>query len=322
MYIKKNTEDEIVYFDSPRAMARSISKPRSRKRVRTYDTKSISVEAIANALIKPVLLCCIFMMIVLGTVLYLEHQKNIELTKNYYNLSASYNEQKEQLATTQTKLNNMVNKYNSSAETIAGLTSVNDQLTEEATKFTTAMQTLEDQNKSLADSNEEYYNELAKFKKRSELYNKYEYAVIDPWGNRTDLTYDQLDTAESAMKDAGIDPDLLFSLVMIESNGTEKAKNSSSTAKGYCQLLNGTAKSMYKMAYGTTSGYYPNITLDGDTNLTLGVELLSYLKQHNSSVYAMVDGYRGYCDTAYNNKLNSFLAKGGTSLAKINSELY
>ena len=50
----------------------------------------------------------------------------------------------------------------------------------------------------IARVNESYVDELTEFRKREELFNKYEYAVIDD-GYRTDLTYEEIKLGEDLM---------------------------------------------------------------------------------------------------------------------------
>ena len=111
--------------------------------------------------------------------------------------------------------------------------------------------------KPFIDSND-YKNHLNEYKKINEkktskkvenlsnleeLFDKYEYAIIDKYENRTDITYEQILTLEDLVKEYPInDTDLILSIIMTESRGIETAQNSESTAKGYGQLLNSTAK--------------------------------------------------------------------------------
>ena len=121
------------------------------------------------------------------------------------------------------------------------------------------------------------------------------------------------------MKDKGMDPDLLFGLVMTESAGTEKAKNSTSTARGYGQLLKGTAKSMYENVLGNGKGTYNHdMAFDGDTNILLTATYLGYLKNTcNYSLRSTIIGYRGLYDQAYFNTVDSYIKKSGNSLTQI-----
>ena len=56
-------------------------------------------------------------------------------------------------------------------------------------------------------------------------------------GNRTDLTFSQLNHGIEQMEKRGISPHLLFGIVKLESSGRERVDNSVSTARGYGQFL-------------------------------------------------------------------------------------
>lgn len=165
-------------------------------------------------------------------------------------------------------------------------------------------------------------DELDAFKERAELYNKYEYVLTTgPKKDRTDVTYEQIKFGEEKMIERGLDPHLLYSVVSVESRGTEKAKNSKSTATGYCQFLKGTARWVYEdlLKKGT---YNHNKALDGYINLEMGAEYLSYLmKSNNGDVYKSLLSYNGgELGANYYHKVNAVLSKNtSTNLDKIQS---
>ena len=180
---------------------------------------------------------------------------------------------------------------------------------------------LDSQNKKLSKENKQMHKDLRKYEKRSELFDKYEYAVYN--GNkRTSFTYSQLQLAEDIMEEKGMDANLLLAIAMTESGGNEKIKSKSSTARGYGQFLSGTGKFVYEelMDAGT---YDHSYALNGSTNIKLMANYLKYLHGNRSSIYGIIESYRGVkkC-TGYMNKINSYLVRGGTSLEKINNKIY
>lgn len=179
---------------------------------------------------------------------------------------------------------------------------------------------LEKQNESLVASNEDYYNQLCILKKRSELFDKYEYAIIDRSENRTDITYDQLVKIEDLIKESNIpDEDLILAWIMVESTGQEKAQNPNSTAKGFGQILNGTGKFIYTDLLNRTDIYNPNVALDGDTNIEMMIAYINYLyEENNGDLYEMIKDYSGSSDiTNYVCKLDSYLSEANTSVKEI-----
>lgn len=186
------------------------------------------------------------------------------------------------------------------------------------TNLYTICKDLDESNQELSDQSEELSSELNKYKHREELYNKYEYALYDEEGNRTDITYDQLDTLESKLKDSKIqDADLILSWIMVESNGQEKIKNSSSTARGYGQFLSSTSKFVYTDLMGE-SDWTPEVACDGATNMKMMVEYVDYLLDHNKgNLYKTITNYRGLHDGPYVAKLNKWLRKSGKTLDEV-----
>ena len=180
---------------------------------------------------------------------------------------------------------------------------------------------LDSQNKELADENKKMHSDLKKYEKRSELFDKYEYAIYHG-KKRTSFTYSQLELAEDIMEEKGMDANLLLAIAMTESGGNEKSESTSSTAKGYGQFLSGTGKFVYEdlMKAGT---YNHNYALNGKTNIKLMANYLKYLQGSRNSVYGIIESYRGVKNcTSYMNKVDSYLKQGGTSLAIINNQIY
>lgn len=185
------------------------------------------------------------------------------------------------------------------------------------------MSELDMQNASLIQSNEDYYNQLQDLSNRSELYDKYSYALYNQRGERNDITFDQLKTGEDILLSAGLSPHLLWGFVGSESGGDEDAKNPNSTATGHGQVLTSTGRKVYEDIMGNGKGSFePSMLLDGDINILITSEYLAYLKQNSSSVYEIVDKYAGEHNTAYYKKLDNVLQKGGTSLAEIDEFTY
>lgn len=184
-------------------------------------------------------------------------------------------------------------------------------------------ETLDSQNKALVEANQAYYDELEELREKAELYDHYSYAMVDSYGNRTDITYDQLKTLEELMKDAKVnDPDLILSWVMTESGGKENAKNPNSTAKGYGQFLDGTSRFVYSDLLNR-SDWTPSVALDGETNLEMMVVYIDYLYERNGNdLYDAIRSYRGKKDiSGYVNKIDSYLMYNNKSVYQISLNL-
>lgn len=180
---------------------------------------------------------------------------------------------------------------------------------------------LDSQNKKLAEENEKMYSDLNKYEKRSELFDKYEYAIYHG-KKRTSFTYSQLELAEEIMEEKGMDANLLLAIAMTESGGNEKSQSTSSTARGFGQFLSGTAKFVYEDLM-KAGAYNHDYALNGKTNIKIMANYLKYLQGSRNSVYGIIESYRGIPNcTSYMNKVDSYLNQGGTSLAIINNQIY
>lgn len=181
---------------------------------------------------------------------------------------------------------------NSNQETIKQLKAENKELVETANSLISTTNKLNKELKSLQKDNETLIKENKVYKEREELYNKYEYAIFNEDGGRTDFTYDEIKYAEDLMEEKGYDPNLLLGIAMVESDGTRDCKNKNSTATGYCQLLSGTAKYVYENMLKEGS-YDHSYAYNGKTNLRIAAMYIEYLVQRKGSLFAVIGGYSG-----------------------------
>lgn len=217
--------------------------------------------------------------------------KEIKMTMEYNNLKKNYDY--------------IESNLKSMSNTINELTKISEEL--------------DFQNQKLVESNQQYFEELSTLRKRTELYDKYEYALIDKSGKRTDITYDQLVTLKTLVKESKIpDEDLILAWIMTESNGIETAKNETSTAKGYGQFLDGTSRFVYTSLLNK-SGWNSSVALDGNTNIEMMVAYIDYLyEKNNGDLYQIMKDYRGKQDiSGYVSKIDSYLAKANKSVKDI-----
>ena len=216
------------------------------------------------------------------------------------------------------KLQSIQKDYNLLKTNYEYLANQYDSFNNTINELTAIAQTLDEENQSLVESNQNYSERLAEFETREELYNKYEYALVDS-GERTDITYDQLQTLETLVEDSSInDEDLILSWIMTESGGNEKARNTSSTAKGYGQFLDSTSKFVYTELLNK-SNWTSSVALDGDINLEMMVAYIDYLYEVNDgNLYEIIRDYRGKQDiSGYVAKIDSYLENAGKSVEEI-----
>jgi hypothetical protein len=206
----------------------------------------------------------------------------------------------------------VVNEYNTLYNDTMALTEMNVQLAKD--------------NEELANKANSDNEELEDLRHRAELYDKYNYAIINQMDpnlpedqKRTDITYDQIETLEALAAENGLSEDavaLVLSIAMNESRGQEDAKNPNSTATGYCGILNTTGKYLYEDLMGNPAGSYSHdMCYNGYINLELSLQYIKYLNDmYGGDILRVVNGYRGYYDAAYDSQLDANLQRGGKSL--------
>lgn len=167
---------------------------------------------------------------------------------------------------------------------------------------------------NLSNKNKSMVDELNQLRTRSELYNKYEYAVIDEIGMRTELTYEEIQLGEELMLAKGYDPHLMMGTIMVESHGNPLAVNSSSGATGYGQFLNSTAKWVWTNLMGNNS-YHSDIRKNGESNIRMMAEYYDYLYNTVGSTFAVIKCYSGnstdYGAAGYLRKINNHTSRVG-----------
>lgn len=167
---------------------------------------------------------------------------------------------------------------------------------------------------NLSNVNKSMVDELNQLRTRSELYNKYEYAIINEIGDRTELTYEEIELGETLMLAKGYDPHLMMGSIMVESHGNPNAVNASSGATGYGQFLNSTAKWVWEDLLGRT-GYYSDIRKDGESNITMMAEYYDYLYKAVGNTFSVVKCYSGNSTdsgaASYLKKINKHTSRVG-----------
>lgn len=178
--------------------------------------------------------------------------------------------------------------------------------------------TLDSEIQDLSSTNKSYVDQLNEFRQRKELYDKYDYAILDEEGNRTDLTYEEIKLGEDLMKELGYDPNLLFGAIMVESNGKSDAVNEYSGATGYGQFCNETAKFVWNDLMGRDN-YHPEIRKDGKSNITMMAYYYDYLYSTKGNTFNVIKQYSGNATDSgaqeYLNRINSYTKKAGVTVS-------
>ena len=173
---------------------------------------------------------------------------------------------------------------------------------------------LNSQLERVGEVNKSYVDELTEFRSRSELYDKYSYAIINESGERTHLKYEEIKLGEELMLAKGYDPDLMFGTIMVESGGNPNAVNTSSGATGYGQFLNSTAEYVWTRLLNNNN-YYSEIRKDGKVNITMMAEYYDHLYSLGKSTFGVIKHYSGNSTdegaAIYLAKINKFTQKVG-----------
>jgi len=161
-----------------------------------------------------------------------------------------------------------------------------------------------------------YYNN------RTELYNKYEYALIYN-GERTDIDYEVLESLEHFALESEYGNDVLvlsLALAMTESHGIADAKNPNSSARGLGQLIHSTAKTCYEDLLGNGEGTYKvEYAFDPETNLRMTLALVNELsKENKGNPIKVIDDYRGLHSEAYISEVRKYVEAAGYNLSALN----
>ena len=136
---------------------------------------------------------------------------------------------------------------------------------------------------ALIADNEYLLYELDFYRHREELYNKYEYALFYN-GERTDITYEHLDSLEEMVKGTSVpNPELILAIIGLESHFCATAHNASG-ASGFGQFMPGTASSVWKNLLGNDpDDWDPDMIYDPDLNLQMTVAYMDYLIDKHGS---------------------------------------
>lgn len=198
--------------------------------------------------------------------------------------------------------------------------SLND-ISEEFKSVSEVSTDLDNENQLLLEACQSKDDIISEYEERSELFDKYEFAILDKNGDRTDIKYSDIKMLNELCEEKGLNNntvDLVLAIVMTESSGDQYAKNTSSTATGFGQFLSGTGSFVYKKLMGNDSYNHSQIATSGTDNLEMMIYYLEYLNNEcNGNIGEVINKYRGINDRSYKYKINEYLSTVGLSLAEI-----
>lgn len=169
--------------------------------------------------------------------------------------------------------------------------------------------------------------ELIIFRERSELYDKYEIAVMNTNNKRTDLSYNDIKYIEEFSLSKKIPPSLMFYMMKLESNFNPKLQSSQSSARGLLQVIKGTGEYTHtKLMNKSISSYNHDDMFDPRINAEYSITYMDYLfDRSNGNVYEMMKRYSGgYSEFGigdrYHQLVEGHMKKFGYSLSKAQEE--
>lgn len=171
----------------------------------------------------------------------------------------------------------------------------------------------------ISEINKAYVDELNFLYGRKELFDKYEYAVINEVGDRTCLTYEQIKLGQDLMLENGYDPNLLLGTIMVESGGDPSRVNEESGATGLGQFLDESAEFVWCDLMG--NDYYdPEIRKDAESNIKMMACYYDYLyKQEYGDTFNVIKRYSGnvtdWGTSQYIQRINNFTSKVGVLIS-------
>lgn len=212
-------------------------------------------------------------------------------------------------------LNNQIVKTNEELVIVnEDLVSINEEKEIQIQNLGSIIDNLDSQLENISGVNKSYVDELNELRSRSELYDKYEYAIMTEQGIRTELKYEEVKLGDKLMAEKGYNPHLLFGTIMVESSANPEAVNEISDATGYGQFLDSTAEFVWNdlLGYG---GYYSEIRKDGPSNILMMAEYYDYLYSTKGSTFEVIKQYSGNITNEgayrYLSKINDYTQQVG-----------
>lgn len=126
-----------------------------------------------------------------------------------------------------------------------------------------------------------------------DLAKKYEYVMYD-WQGPSDVTIDLVEYGYNLMVSKNMNPDILFAVIEVESQGHANNVNSSSGASGLGQFMKGTGRYIYEDVLKLGTYDHSTTPLDPKVNIQMMVTYLEILhNQKDGNVKEMMRSYSG-----------------------------
>lgn len=165
-----------------------------------------------------------------------------------------------------------------------------DQMNNDIKDKQTELETLDEQ----IQQKQEIFNDVSY---KSNIIEKYNYALFDTEGKRNDLNFELIELGHNLMTDYGLDPNLLFGIIMVESEGHANATNKSSGAAGLGQFMSYTGEYV-STNFLKTSYDHSTTPYDPASNIRMMASYLDHLySKYNGDTMRVLKEYCGGNDT-------------------------
>lgn len=146
---------------------------------------------------------------------------------------------------------------------------------------------------------------------------KYSYVLEDANPN-CGLTVGMIQLADNLCKEKDVNPDIIWTIIKVESGYCTDAQNPTSTARGLGQILSSSGKMIYEKLMGNGTGTYTHeMAFNGYTNLEMMITYIAYLKDTYGNLQTMINSYSGDQSGSYYAKFAKYMQEFGHNLNDI-----
>ena len=207
------------------------------------------------------------------------------------------------------ELRKEVNDLSDYKDTLSELGYTVDELENKVVELTNEIEKKQSELESINNSITDKQSKLNEISAEVDLIEKYNYALYDTEEKRNDITLDILKFVDTKCIEKNLDPNLVLGIIMVESEGHAGVTNKHSGAAGLGQFIPETGE-FIATNYLNLSYDHSTTPYDGDTNVAMIVEYLSYLfDKYNGDTISVIKEYSGgdlnYAYNYYNKVLNA-----------------
>lgn len=132
------------------------------------------------------------------------------------------------------------------------------------------------------------------------------------------ITLGMIQETDTLCKQLDVNPDIIWTIMDIESDYQVTAQNKNSTARGLGQILKDTGRRIYENVMGNGAGTYNHaMAYNGYTNIAIMVNYVKYLKENYGDIRVMINGYSGDQTGGYYSEFARIMQKYGRNLNQL-----